>query len=416
VPPQHEVPAASASAPSSGDPDWSPLFAEARLDPARFTRTAPLWTPPFYADSRAAWEGQWPQRPDLALRIEAAGYRGRPVWFQLRSSWTRPEREPVTSQSTLQQHVQGFYILIFLALMGAGGVLAYRNISLGRGDRQGAFRLALALVSLATAAWALRAHHVADPFGELSSFARGAGLSVLAGAMVWLFYLALEPYVRRLRPWTLVSWTRLLNGGVRDAVVGRDVLVGLAFGTGLSLLFLATCELMVRLGLPERAPELVSLDAVLSTRVLLSFVAGMPVTAALQGLTYLLLFLVLRLLTRRDWIAATILVAFLVATDLMDGDVHQTLWLMLPLAIVIWASFVMLMLRFGVLAAIVATWSVGMLQISAPLYASSWIGSSAFVVVPLALLLAVLAFRSAIGGHLGVRRYLAGEASASRPA
>jgi hypothetical protein len=30
------------------------------------------------------------------------------------------------------------------------------------------------------------------------------------------------------------------------------------------------------------------------------------------------------------------------------------------------------------------------------------------------LLPAVLSFRSAIGGHLGVRRYLAGEASASR--
>jgi len=96
--------------------------------------------------------------------------------------------------------------------------------------------------------------------------------------------------------------------------------------------------------------------------------------------------------------------------------VHRTLWLMLPLATALWASFVMLMLRFGVLAAIVASWTVGMLQIPAPLYASSWIGSSAFVVVPLVLLLAVLAFRSAIGGHLGVRRYLAGEASASRAA
>ena len=416
VPPQREVPAAAASAPPSADPDWGPLFAEARLDPARFTRVDPLWTPPFYADSRAAWEGRWPLRPDLALRIEAAGYRGRPVWFELRNAWTRPEREAVSSLPPAQQHVQGVYILLLCVLVAAGGVLAYRSISLGRGDRQGAFRLALALVSLASAGWALRAHHVADPVGELSSFARGAGLSVLAGSMVWLFYLALEPYVRRLRPWTLVSWTRLLNGGVRDAVVGRDVLVGLTFGTALTLLFLATCGLLVLLGLPERAPEMVAIDTLLSSRILLSFVASMPVSATLQGLTFLLLFLVLRLVTRRDWIAAAILVAFLVTSDLIDSDVHRTLWLMLPLATALWASFVMLMLRFGVLAAIVASWTVGMLQIPAPLYASSWIGSSAFVVVPLVLLLAVLAFRSAIGGHLGVRRYLAGEASASRAA
>ncbi len=415
VPPQLETPAAGATASASALPDWSALFSEARLDPARFTRVAPLWTPPFYVDSRAAWEGHWPARPDLALRIEAAGYRGRPVWFEMRNAWTRPEREQASSLSPAQRHVQSFYIFLLVALVAAGGVLAYRNISLGRGDRQGAFRLALALVSLATAAWALRAHHVGDPVGELASFARGAGLAVLAASMVWLFYLALEPYVRRLRPWTLVSWTRLLNGGIRDAVVGRDVLVGLAFGTGLTLLVLAACALLVWLGLPERAPELVAVDALLSTRILLAFVVGLPVSAALQGLALLLLFLILRLLTRHDWIAGTAVVAFLVAGDLVESNVRQTLWLMLPLAAVVWASFVMLMLRLGVLAAIVAVWSAGMLQFAPLLYASGWIGSSVYVVVPLMLLLAVLAFRSAIGGQIGVRRYLAGDVSTSRP-
>jgi hypothetical protein len=38
------------------------------------------------------------------------------------------------------------------------------------------------------------------------------------------------------------------------------------------------------------------------------------------------------------------------------------------------------------------------------------------VIVPLLLATAVLAFRSATGGHLGVKRYLAGEAYRSRPA
>jgi hypothetical protein len=77
---------------------------------------------------------------------------------------------------------------------------------------------------------------VPDPGGELVLFARGAGIAVLVAALLWLFHLALEPYVRRLRPWTLVSWTRLLEGGARDAVVGRDGLIGLAGGTVLALL------------------------------------------------------------------------------------------------------------------------------------------------------------------------------------
>ena len=63
-------------------------------------------------------------------------------------------------------------------------------------------------------------------------------------------------------------------------------------------------------------------NTLLSSRILLSFVATMPVTATLQGLTFLLLFLVLRLVTRRDWIAAAILVAFLVTTDLIESDVR----------------------------------------------------------------------------------------------
>ena len=46
----------------------------------------------------------------------------------------------------------------------------------------------------------------------------------------WVLYIALEPYVRRRWPATLVSWSRLLAGGFRDPLVGRDVLVGCLFG------------------------------------------------------------------------------------------------------------------------------------------------------------------------------------------
>ena len=35
----------------------------------------------------------------------------------------------------------------------------------------------------------------------------------------WLYYLALEPYVRRLWPQALISWSRVLAGRVRDPLV-----------------------------------------------------------------------------------------------------------------------------------------------------------------------------------------------------
>ena len=149
--------------------------------------------------------------------------------------------------------MQGFYILLLVVLVGdwrrarlpqylasAGAIGGVPSAWRSRSPRSRRPR------------WALRAHHVEDPGLEIASFARGAGIAVLVAALLWLFYLALEPYVRRLRPWTLVSWTRLLNGGLRDAVVGRDVLIGLAFGIGLTLVSLLGARAR-RLARPARA-------------------------------------------------------------------------------------------------------------------------------------------------------------------
>ncbi len=424
VPPQLELaaaPAGAAAPPSStaaapatpAEADWAALFAEARLDPAQLRRVAPRWTPAFYVDARAAWEGHWPARPDIALRVEAASYRGRPVWFEIKDPWTRAEREQAPLGRPGLRRVEAFYLVIVAGLVAAACGLAYRNISLGRGDRRGAFRLALSLAGLATASWALRAHHAADPAAELPAFAVGAGLALLVAALVWLLYLALEPYVRRLRPWTLVSWTRLLNGGVRDPVVGRDVLAGMTFGTGLALVNVLARALEARLGHEAESPELLVLDVLLKPRLLLSYLLNSPADATFGGLAFLLLFLVLRLLTRRDWIAASLVVAFLVSGDLVGADAAKgVLWVMLPLATVAWSGYVLLMLRLGVLAAITAVWTANLLVIPALRYApGSWTGDAVFVVLPLLAGVAVLAFRSASGGQAGLRRYLAGEAS-----
>jgi hypothetical protein len=54
--------------------------------------------------------------------------------------------------------------------------------------------------------------------------------ALLPAAGVFLFYLALEPYVRRRWPQTLVAWNRLWAGKIIDPLVGRDLLVGAVFG------------------------------------------------------------------------------------------------------------------------------------------------------------------------------------------
>ena len=87
VPPQLEESAGAAPA-----PDWAPLFSAAGLDPSRWLPAQPMWTPPVDSDARAAWTGSLAERPNIPMRIEAAAYRGKPVYFELIGPWTRPER------------------------------------------------------------------------------------------------------------------------------------------------------------------------------------------------------------------------------------------------------------------------------------------------------------------------------------
>ena len=74
---------------------------------------------------------------------------------------------------------------------------------------------------------------------------------------MWLLYIALEPYARRRWPLMLVSWKRLISGDVHDPLVGRDLLLGVACGIGMFLVFLASVILPVLLGRPPMTPGLV---------------------------------------------------------------------------------------------------------------------------------------------------------------
>ena len=62
---------------------------------------------------------------------------------------------------------------------------------------------------------------VADSQGRLLTF--------VLGVMLWVVYIALEPYVRKFWPDSLLGWSRLLAGHIRDPRVGRDVLIGTDF-------------------------------------------------------------------------------------------------------------------------------------------------------------------------------------------
>ncbi len=155
IPPQVEKPEGTAS-----PLDWKTLFAAAGLDPIKWSSTQPLWTPPVYCDARAAWTGSLRERPDVPMRIEAAAYRGKPVYFELIGPWTTPGRMQPYQATVGERVLLVLFTVLLLSMLVVGAVLAVRNLRLGRGDRRGASRLAIFVILAWAGAAFLGTHHV----------------------------------------------------------------------------------------------------------------------------------------------------------------------------------------------------------------------------------------------------------------
>ena len=127
-------------------------------------------------------------------------------------------------------------MVLGLGLALAAVLLTSRNLRLGRGDRRGAFRVAAVIVILGIVANLLRLPAAVSTWYSVASV--NLARQFFDGALVWIFYIALEPYVRRLWPTTLIAWNRVLEGRLRDPLVGFHTLIGGLFGLALNAMFL----------------------------------------------------------------------------------------------------------------------------------------------------------------------------------
>ena len=243
--------------------DWKPMFDAAGLDFGAFTPAAPQWTPPLYADTRVAWVGPQPGLDGSELRIEAAAYGGKPVYFYPVAPWTTPTRMPETiAQRTQVRWLSVIAQVVTICMFLAAALIARHNIRKGRGDRRGAFKIAAFVSAAALGVWVLDSKHLTDPGEELGRFFEGQPL--WAAGLIWLLYLALEPYVRRFWPTTLVSWSRLMAGQYRDPILGRDILFGVGLGALMQVLALLSDYTAYRLGYPT-TPSIPDLNGLLGT-------------------------------------------------------------------------------------------------------------------------------------------------------
>jgi serine/threonine-protein kinase len=373
--------------------DWSVLFREAGLDGVQFKPTDPIWTSLATADTRAAWTGTWPgsNRP---LHVEAAAFEGKPVFFSLTGPWTRPERIRPDPPTTPARRAANLVLLGIILLVVAGAaLLARRNYIRGRGDRRGAFRLACVVFAALIALWLCEGHMVATPI-VLLPFTIAISTALFFSGLMWTVYLSLEPYVRRHWPQTLVSWSRLVMGQLRDPLVGRDVLFGVILGDVLVLIFRVGHALMMGKG---AAPELNSTDYLIGGRHALG-AALYQIPGAIQGtLLFFFLLFVLRVLLRKEWLAAMVFVAIWATLKTLGSDYP---WIDASTWTLIYAVAAIVVFRFGFVALAVGLFVTDML-LNVPLTSdfSSWYASTTLLPVLSVAALAVWGFYNALAGQ-----------------
>jgi len=327
VPTQIEAsqePSGASTSPSATD--WPRLFAEAGLPLAQFTPVTPQWIPPVFSDVRAAWQGAYPDRPDVPIRVEAAALSGKPVYVEIVAPWTAPRNEERQFGSTSGERI-GLRMRTIVGPLSfvVALLLAMRNLRLGRGDRRGATRLSLFLFAAGGMSNALET-------GDLQVFIKGPPLVLFVPAFVWLLYVALEPHIRRVWPDTMFGWSRLLAGRVRDPLVGRDVLVGVLVAIGNGLIFALHTMLRRWSGRPPQFPTgadgnpfdgmSASSDLLLGGRYALSRIIGSVMSIPVWGTimsTFLLLFVLYVLLRRRSLAVAAMVLGLTVVYRVGHG-------------------------------------------------------------------------------------------------
>jgi hypothetical protein len=367
--------------------EWGPLLSLAGLDSGTLQATEPRWNWLAAADTRMAWTGTWPGN-SVPVRVEAASLRGRPVAFIAMAPWIQPWR---AASATSGREIV-FVVLIFLvalAILIGGTVLARKNLREGRGDRAGAVTLGCSVAAGLLGLWLCRVH-VSASTGLLGMFLLAVCTCVFYGVLFWAIYLALEPFVRRHWPQTLVSWTTLLGGRVRDRVVGRDVLFGVAIGVAVAVLIRAIESLA---GSSIVWP---SIDLLLGTRSTMGEILTRGLYAIRTALFMVLLLVLLRVVVRRQWAAA---LAFVLLFSMLNGlDSDQP-------TVDAARSF----LYFSLLAATVLRWGLTSLTISlvvadlllvmpATTELSAWYVGQTVLIVALPVVLASWALYTSIGG------------------
>ncbi|MHC4447900.1 MAG: hypothetical protein ACYSXF_08995 [Planctomycetota bacterium] len=386
------------------DADWSALFAAAGLDPASFTPVEPSWTPGVYCDTRTAWDGSYPEAPEYPLHIEAGSFGGRPVYFRMIGPWEEPPGSSSLFDTTGEKIGVGVFLTLFSVVPLGAGLIAFRHLKAGRGDRKGAFRLAVYVFGISFGTWLFTADHMLSIFewGMLSrAFGSAAGFALLC----WILYLAVEPYARRYWPHAMVSWTRLLAGKFRDPLVGRDALFGCLSGLAIFLIIRLSALVTALTGGPPPVPASTNLEVFRGARYVMGGLLDAQTGIGVFIGAFVLL-LLLRIVLRRMWpaIIALFVILLVLFTEGFTERLDDWIWSGLMAAVLL-----VTMIRFGLLSLVVMAFVVPLfLMFPLTLDFSHWYAGLGMVGPAVVVALGAYGFWTALAGQPLFRDELAG--------
>jgi serine/threonine-protein kinase len=372
--------------------NWTPLFGEAGLNEGEFVPEQPEQRSLVPHDRQFGWRrttvGPGP------LRVTAATLEGRVVEFDASGGGASPPSRDANSTGRSAAAEIAIWT-VFLSIFAGAGVLARYNLRLGLGDRRGAERLAIVVICLSILSGTLRAHHVPVAISELDWLLFTAGLSLLWGGFAWLIYISVEPYLRRVWPRTLISWTRLLSGQLRDPLVGRDVLIGMFVGVAVMTTFVARFRISGRTAPSDTLVR--ALESLSSTPHFANLAFPHQVVAALQfTLGGAFLWLLIRLIVRKTWLAVVLSIA--VGLPFLPGGVAPFGWeflLMLAPPLLIAVTF----LRVGLLALFALLLMDLLIRVPLTLDPDAWYFGNSLVVLLWFAVLATYGFLTSLGGR-----------------
>jgi hypothetical protein len=285
-------------------------------------------------------------------RIEGASRDGRVIFFAvMRETASEPFR--YWSDPTLRRSIiSSLRNNVFLLLLAAAIPAAWRNLRSRGADTAGATRLAIGIVLLKLCADILATRYLPNFPDEFNRITLMVFNALGEGLIVAIFYIALERHVRRDWPHTLIGWSRLLEGRLRDPYIGFNLLAGCVVGP-LWATLIAMVDLVPRwMQWTTRTPLRLAgeFQYLLGARFALASCCDWIRTAIYLGLLLLSLLVLTRIVLRPT---AAAIVTWLIASCMyVPGGSHPlTGWLFFGC---VGALAILVLIRFGLVSFIAA--------------------------------------------------------------